>query len=84
MSTLVIKEGENNIGDKGCQYLTKGNWPHLKKLILGKYEFRQGRIEYQMKGVFSSQKTGRSCLISIYVSFTILTAENKFKGKGCH
>ena len=31
---MIYKEA-NNIGDKGCEYLSKGNWPDLTVISLG-------------------------------------------------
>ena len=43
LSKSVIKVGYNRIGDKGCEYLAKGEWPSLKDLLLCSYEGMQGR-----------------------------------------
>ncbi len=34
---MILLRGSNNLGQKGCEYLTKNNWFNLNALILCKF-----------------------------------------------
>lgn len=43
----------NEIGDRGCHYLSKANWTHLKVLILGSNSISDGGCKTLSQGNWS-------------------------------
>jgi hypothetical protein len=41
ISNMIVYEGQNEIGDKGCKHLSKGKWDLLTHLELGLFNVYQ-------------------------------------------
>ena len=67
---MKIESARNNIGDKGCDFLSRAGWKHLKEIKLGKNVGKQAIITSESQD--SSISSGLTGLISIKLTSVTL------------